>query len=153
MVHYSFSERAVNTLCQIGPAILHGAITTFLVFFVLIFGRSLSSFFAVSVGVILLMYFLVILADLFSLFSIPYLYLLSFHPRILTPILPFVIVYPFLAHQRTTCSRGALRVVLCPLSVVRRASSTISLNIFCSIWTKLGRNVPLVAMVKKWSFF
>ena len=59
----------------------------------------------------------------------------------------------FLAHLSTTCSRGAVKVVLCPMSfvrrpscVVRRASSTISLNIFSfqtagPIWTKLGRNV------------
>jgi len=34
---------------HIGPAILHGAVTTFLVFFVLIFGRSLNAFFAVRI--------------------------------------------------------------------------------------------------------
>jgi len=42
------SARAAHTLEHIGPAILHGAVTTFLVFFVLIFGRSLNAFFAVS---------------------------------------------------------------------------------------------------------
>ncbi|KAL4218800.1 Patched domain-containing protein 3 [Mactra antiquata] len=46
-------ERATNTLCQIGPAILHGAMTTFLVFFVLIFGRSLNAFFAVFILVVI----------------------------------------------------------------------------------------------------
>lgn len=45
----SISERATQTVCQIGPAIWHGAVTTFLVFFVLIFGKSLSAFFAVSI--------------------------------------------------------------------------------------------------------
>ena len=38
----------------------------------------------------------------------------------------------FLAHLSTTCSRGAFRVVLCLSSVVRLASSKISLNIFSS---------------------
>ena len=42
------SARAAHTLEHIGPAILHGAVTTFLVFFVLVFGRSLNAFFAVS---------------------------------------------------------------------------------------------------------
>ncbi|XP_060594980.1 NPC intracellular cholesterol transporter 1-like isoform X2 [Ruditapes philippinarum] len=46
-------ERATSTLCQIGPAIIHGAVTTFLVFFVLIFGQSLSSFFAVFILVVI----------------------------------------------------------------------------------------------------
>ena len=59
----------------------------------------------------------------------------------------------FLAHLSTTCSRGAVRVVRCPSSVVLRASSTISLNIFsCQttgpIWTKLGRNVPWEVLFK-----
>ena len=51
----------------------------------------------------------------------------------------------FLAHLRTTCSRGAFRVVRCP-------SSTISLNIFSQtagpIWTKLGRNGPWEVLFK-----
>ncbi|KAH3797093.1 hypothetical protein DPMN_150668 [Dreissena polymorpha] len=46
-------ERASNTLRQIGPAVWHGAASTFLVFFVLIFGRSLSSFFAVFIMVVI----------------------------------------------------------------------------------------------------
>ena len=59
----------------------------------------------------------------------------------------------FLAHLSTTCSRGAFRMVMCPLSIVRCESSTISLNIFSSqttepIWTKLGRNVPLEVLFK-----
>ena len=37
--------------------------------------------------------------------------------------------YFLLAHLSTTCSRGAFRITLCPACVVRRASSTISLNI------------------------
>ncbi|XP_052790875.1 patched domain-containing protein 3-like isoform X1 [Mya arenaria] len=45
-------ERATHTIEQIGPAILHGAVTTFLVFFVLIFGRSLNQFFAVFILVV-----------------------------------------------------------------------------------------------------
>lgn len=48
----SRKDRAVHTLCQIGPAIIHGAVTTFFVFFVLIFAQSLSSFFAVFVLVV-----------------------------------------------------------------------------------------------------
>ena len=59
----------------------------------------------------------------------------------------------FLAHLSTMCSKWAFRVVRCPSSVVRRASSTISLNIFSSqtagpIWTKLGRNVPWEVLFK-----
>lgn len=46
-------DRAKSTIYQIGPAIFHGAVTTFLVFFVLIFGRSLSLFFAVFILVVL----------------------------------------------------------------------------------------------------
>ena len=54
MTHFMVfvSERAKSTIYQIGPAIFHGAVTTFLVFFVLIFGRSLSLFFAVSIHVL-----------------------------------------------------------------------------------------------------
>ena len=45
---------------------------------------------------------------------------------------------------------------MCLLSVVRRASSAISLNIFSSqtagpIWTKLGRNVPWEVLFKNYS--
>ena len=80
----------------------------------------------------------------------------------------------FLAHLSIEGSRGAFRMVMCSSSVLRRASSPISLNIFSSqnagpIWTKLGRNVPwevlfknysqylipsktLVAMATKWNF-
>ena len=62
----------------------------------------------------------------------------------------------FLAHLSRTCSRGAFRVVMCLSSIVCRASSTISLNIFSSqtagpIWTKLGRNVLWEVLFKKWS--
>lgn len=46
-------DRAKSTIYQIGPAIFHGAVTTFLVFFVLIFGRSLSLFFAVFILVVI----------------------------------------------------------------------------------------------------
>ena len=58
----------------------------------------------------------------------------------------YILTIIFLAHLNTTCSIGALMVVMCPSSVMRHASSTISLNIFSQtagpIWTKLGRNVP-----------
>ena len=61
--------------------------------------------------------------------------------------------FSFLAHLSTTCSRGAFRVVMCPSSVFRRASLTISLNIFSSqtvgpIWTKLGRNISWEVLFK-----
>lgn len=47
------NERTRKTLSNIGPAIIHGALTTFLVFFVLIFGKSLSGFFAVFILVVI----------------------------------------------------------------------------------------------------
>ena len=83
----------------------------------------------------------------------------------------------FLAHLRTTCSRGVLGLsgVRRVSSVLRQASSTISLSIFSSqtdrlIWTKLDRNIPwevlfkncsqnlipsktVVAIATKWIFF
>ena len=61
----------------------------------------------------------------------------------------FYPIWHLLAHLSTKCSWWTFVIAQCPASVVRRALSTISLNIFSS-WTtgpilmKLGRDVPWV---------